>query len=185
LRCLIANESDRELQALATMIRALGHEVVAEELDFITVGPAALRLQPDIALVCPGEHIDHALGMIERIVREAVCPVVLVGIPATQPLHQASKLGVFGYVSNDDAAEAWRMSMDIARRRFDDYHNLEGAFVRRAVIEQAKGILMERHRVDDAAAYDLLREHARSTNGKLVDVAHAVIGGHRLLPGAG
>jgi AmiR/NasT family two-component response regulator len=30
-------------------------------------------------------------------------------------------------------------------RRFAEYHDLEGAFGRRAITERAKGILMERH----------------------------------------
>ena len=67
-------------------------------------------------------------------------------------------------------------------RRFAEYHDLEGAFGRRAVTERAKGILMERHSVDEAVAFELLREHARSANRKLVDVASAVVDGHRLLP---
>jgi response regulator NasT len=41
---------------------------------------------------------------------------------------------------------------------------------------------MERHAVDDDAAFDLLRTHARSSNRKLVDVATAVVDGHALLP---
>jgi AmiR/NasT family two-component response regulator len=41
---------------------------------------------------------------------------------------------------------------------------------------------MERHSVDEAAAFEMLREHARSANRKLVDVASAVVDGHRLLP---
>jgi AmiR/NasT family two-component response regulator len=41
---------------------------------------------------------------------------------------------------------------------------------------------MERHSIDQTAAFTLLREQARSTNRKLVDIASAVVDGHRLLP---
>jgi response regulator NasT len=41
---------------------------------------------------------------------------------------------------------------------------------------------MERHSVDEPTAFDMMREHSRSTNRKLVDVASAVVDGHRLLP---
>ena len=41
---------------------------------------------------------------------------------------------------------------------------------------------MERHSVDEAVAFDMLRERSRSTNRKLVDIASAVVDGHRLLP---
>jgi response regulator NasT len=67
-------------------------------------------------------------------------------------------------------------------RRFAEYHDLEGAFSRRAVTERAKGILMERHSVDEATAFEMLRSESRSANRKLVDIAAAVVDGHRLLP---
>ena len=72
----------------------------------------------------------------------------------------------------------WQSSIDIVLRRFAEYHDLEGAFGRRAITERAKGILMERHSVDEAAAFEMLREHSRSTNSKLVDIASAVVDGH-------
>jgi AmiR/NasT family two-component response regulator len=65
--------------------------------------------------------------------------------------------------------------------RFAEYHRLEGAFGRRAVTERAKGILMERYQIDEAAAFEMLRGHARGSNQRLVDVAAAVTTSHRLL----
>jgi response regulator NasT len=50
------------------------------------------------------------------------------------------------------------------------------------VIERAKGILMERHMIDDRAAFAMLRDHARNRGRKVVDVATAVVEGHPLLP---
>jgi response regulator NasT len=67
-------------------------------------------------------------------------------------------------------------------RRFAEFHDLEGAFGRRALIERAKGILMERHAIDETAAFELLRDQSRRANRKLVDLAGAVVDGHRLLP---
>ena len=41
---------------------------------------------------------------------------------------------------------------------------------------------MERHAIDEARAFEMLREHSRVSNRKLVDLAAAVVDGHRLLP---
>jgi response regulator NasT len=41
---------------------------------------------------------------------------------------------------------------------------------------------MERHSVDETNAFEMLGDHARTNNRKLVDVANAVVDGHRLLP---
>ena len=96
-------------------------------------------------------------------------------------IREASKRGVFAHISDADV-EDWQSSIDIVLRRFAEYHDLEGAFGRRALIECAKGILMERHAIDGASAFALLREHSRIDNRKLIDLATAVVDGHRLLP---
>lgn len=45
----------------------------------------------------------------------------------------------------------------------------------RVVIEQAKGMVAERLKLDMEASFDALRSHARSNNQRLADVAEAVI----------
>jgi AmiR/NasT family two-component response regulator len=41
---------------------------------------------------------------------------------------------------------------------------------------------MERHAINEATAFELLREHSRVDNRKLIDLATAIVDGHRLLP---
>src|SRR6478672_10571845 len=167
LRVLIANERKDRLALLAPIVAALGNEVIAREIDVEDVGPVTARERPDVAMVGLGESSDHALGLIEKIVKEAACPViVLIHAPDPAFVREASKRGVFAHISDADV-EDWQSSIDIVLRRFAEYQDLEGAFGRRAVTERAKGILMERHSVDEAAAFDMLRQQARSANRKL------------------
>jgi AmiR/NasT family two-component response regulator len=182
LRVLIANERKDRLALVAPIVAALGHEVIAREIEVSDVGAVTAREQPDVALVGLGESSDHALGLIEKIVHEAACPVIVL-IHARDPefVKAASKRGVFAHISDDDV-EDWQSSIDIVLRRFAEYHDLEGAFGRRALIERAKGVLMERHSINDATAFEMLREHSRTANRKLIDIATAVVDGHRLLP---
>jgi len=182
LRVLIANERKDRLALVAPVVVGLGHEVIAREIDVQDVGPVTARERPDVALVGLGESSDHALALIDKIVKEAACPVIVL-IHARDPdfVSEASKRGVFAHISDADV-EDWQSSIDIVLRRFAEYQDLEGAFGRRALIERAKGILMERHAVDDASAFEMLREHSRTGNRKLVDIAMAVVDGHRLLP---
>jgi AmiR/NasT family two-component response regulator len=42
--------------------------------------------------------------------------------------------------------------------------------------EQAKGVLMERHGLDEQAAFDQLRRLPRSSGRRPTDVAHDVVG---------
>jgi response regulator NasT len=182
LRVLIANERTDRLALVAPIVAALGHEVIAREIEVEDVGAVTTRERPDVALVGLGESSEHALQLVEKIVHEATCPVIaLIHSPDPEFVKEASKRGVFAYITDADEQD-WQSSIDIVLRRFTEYHDLEGAFGRRAVTERAKGILMERHSVDEAAAFEMLREHARSANRKLVDMASAVVDGHRLLP---
>ncbi len=73
-------------------------------------------------------------------------------------------------------------ALNITLRRFAEFQNLQGAFGRRAIIEQAKGILMERNGIDAEAAFALLKSHSQQTGQKLVDVAQAIGQTHTLLP---
>ena len=182
LRVLIANERKEGLALVAPLVAALGHEVIAREIEIEDVGAVTVRERPDVALVGLGESSEHALGLIEQIVREAACPViVLLHAPDPSFLREASKRGVFAYIT-DAEDEDWQSSIDIVLRRFAEYHDLEGAFGRRAITERAKGILMERHSVDEATAFAMLRDQSRAANRKLIDVATAVVDGHPLLP---
>ena len=88
---------------------------------------------------------------------------------------------MFAYIV-DSTAEELQGTLDVTLRRFAEYHNLQGAFGRRAQTERAKGILMERHRIDEREAFAMLGDHARHSGQKLVHVAQAVLDGHALLP---
>jgi AmiR/NasT family two-component response regulator len=124
LRVLIANERKDRLALVAPVVVALGHEVIAREIDVEDVGTVTARERPDVALVGLGESSEHALDLIDKIVREAACPViVLLHAPDPAFVKQASKRGVFAHIS-DDHVEEWQSSIDIVLRRFAEYHNL-------------------------------------------------------------
>ncbi len=54
---------------------------------------------------------------------------------------------------------------------------LQYALDSRVIIEQAKGVLAERHHIGVDAAFEMLRSHARSNALKLHDVAADVVAG--------
>jgi response regulator NasT len=128
-----------------------------------------------------GESSTHALELISEIVREAACPVIAIlhaGDPAY--VHEAAKRGVFAYII-DGTPEELQSAIDITLQRFSEYQSLQGAFGRRALIEQAKGILMARHSINAEGAFERLRDHSQNNGRKLSDVAAAVVESHLLL----
>jgi two-component system, response regulator / RNA-binding antiterminator len=181
LRVLIANERRDRLELLAQVVTRLGHEVIAREVDVTEVGPVTAREHPDVALVGLGLSSTHALDLIAEIVHTSACPVIAL-LSARDPayIHEAAKRGVFAYIVDADAEEL-QSAIDITLQRFAEYHNLQGAFGRRALIEQAKGILMACHAIDQEQAFEMLRTHSQRNGRKLIDVAEAVVESHLLL----
>jgi AmiR/NasT family two-component response regulator len=181
LRVLVADGAGRRLDELESAVAALGHNVITSA-SLADVGAVTVREQADVAFVIVAEAGDHALKMIDRIVHEAACPVIAVlDVENRAFVNEAARRGIFAYITGEEAQEL-QSAIDIVLRRFAEYQNLEGAFGRRAVTERAKGILMERHGVDEHTAFEMLRQTARETQSKLVDIAEIVIKGHRLLP---
>ena len=181
LRVLIANERRDRLELLAQVVIGLGHDVIAREIYVKEVGTATARERPDVALVGLGSSSEHALELISEIVREAACPVIAI-LHADDPayIHEAAKRGVFAYII-EGTPDQLQSAIDITLQRFSEYQSLQGAFGRRAVIEQAKGILMARHSINGDEAFDRLRQHSQHNGTKLSDVATAVVESHLLL----
>jgi response regulator NasT len=182
LRVLVANEDRTRLEVLAEVAAQLGDDIVAREVLPAEVAAAAREVDPDIALVgLHDHHTEHALELIGEIVREGICPVIAV-LDGEDPafIESASRDGIFAYVTSLDP-EALQGAFAVALRRYRQTIALESAIGRRAVIERAKGVLMERHSVDDRAAFEMLRDNARGSGRKVLDVSESLLRSHPLL----
>lgn len=183
LRVLVSDGPGVRLDEVTLTVAELGHDVIARESSLPDVARITATERPDVAVVIVHEGTAKALQLIDRIVHEAACPVIAVlDVQDRAFINEAAKRGIFAYIANGHDPQEMQSAIDIVLKRFAEYHALEGAFGRRAVTERAKGILMERHGIDDGAAFELLRDASRTDNRKLLDLANAVLDGHRLLP---
>jgi AmiR/NasT family two-component response regulator len=183
LRILVTDGIGEQLEVVTRTVVGLGHEVIARESSLAEVARLTASERPDVALVVVSQGSSPALEMIDKIVHEAACPVIaILHVQDRGFVEEAAKRGIFAYVVDGGDPEELQSAIDVVLKRFAEYHNLEGAFGRRALTERAKGILMERHGIDEEAAFNLLRDQARKTQAKLVDVAEAVVAGQPLLP---
>ena len=182
LRILVADGKGQRLEEVTRTVAGLGHDLVGQA-SLSDIAPLTASLRPDAAIVIVGESSEHALDLIGEIVTEAACPVIaILDVEDEAFISRAAKRGIFAYITKARDGAALQSSLDVVLSRFAEYHGLEGAFSRRAITERAKGILMERHSIDDASAFEFLREHSRVSNRKLIDLATAVVDGHLLLP---
>jgi AmiR/NasT family two-component response regulator len=182
LRVLVANERPERLEHVSRLLREAGHTVVGETTDIAEAGLLTQLEDPDVAFVAVGSRAGHALDQVETIAEEASCPIVIV-LEETDPafVAEAARRGVFGHAT-DTSPEELQSTVEIALRRFEDMRELERAFRRRAIVERAKGILMERHGESEREAFERLRGHARRSQRRIVTVAEAVLATYELLP---
>lgn len=164
------------------MVTDLGHEAIPRQAELEALGELSSVESPDVTIAIVGDSSDRSLELIGKMVKEASSPVIaLLDVEDPAFVKEAAKRGVFAYLTNEGPEEL-QSSFDIVLRRFAEYHNLENAFARRAVTERAKGILMERHGIDEDAAFTMLRAEARRTGQKVVMIAEAVVVSRSLLP---
>lgn len=188
LRVLAADEEHAALHQTAGVLESLGHVVTACAVDLAEATEAIAREDPDLAVVTVHDDDDHALDLIDEIAAFSRGPVIAL-VRAEDPrfVRAAAERGIQAYAREIDPA-AVQSAIELALTRHAEttgleqqVARLESALERRAVIERAKGILMERHGLGERDAFERLRAHARSNNRTVVDVASAVVDGHGLL----
>ncbi|WP_142028236.1 GAF and ANTAR domain-containing protein [Blastococcus colisei] len=108
--------------------------------------------------------------------------------------YQGSSIGALNNYSTKPEAfaspESLRAGSDVAEviavavanadahaQLFDQARNMRLAMESRAVIEQAKGVLMAQRRVDAAEAFEILREASQRYNRKLREIAQGIVDG--------
>jgi AmiR/NasT family two-component response regulator len=189
LRVLIADEDEQALGGLGEVLERLGHEVVPFAVSVREAAELIAREDPDLTIVMVHQDDDHALLLISEAVEFASGPVIAtVRDGDADFVARAAEQGIAAYVQGTNP-EVVQGAIEVALRRYREaaelagkVDQLEGALARRIVIERAKGILMERHASDERRAFELLREAARSSSRRVVEVAQAVVDGHALLP---
>ena len=182
LRVLVADEDEAALDELARLLHELGHTVCAYAVEVSDVPERIVSDDPQVSIVVLHRDDDHALALIEEICAYATGPVIaLTQRDDPDFVARAADRGIAAQ-GKPDGPDAIQAAIEVALRRHAEIERLEakvdqleGALARRALIERAKGILMERHGVDDRTAFERLRTHARTARRRVVDVAHAVV----------
>jgi len=189
LRVLIADEDEAALRGLHDALVGLGHEVVPFAVSVAEATELIATEDPQVAIVVVHRDDEHALALIGEAVEFASGPVIA-QLPDADVdfLARAAERGISAYVESGEA-ESIQAAIEVAVKRYRDasrltekVEQLQNALERRGVIERAKGIVMERHGVGERQAFEMLRDQARSTGRRVVDVAQAVLEGHALLP---
>jgi two-component system, response regulator PdtaR len=187
-RVLLANDDKDELAALAQLVEGAGHEVVALAITTPEAGDAIVEQQPDLAMILIEGDEEHGLELMVEIRSFAEIPLVVLARSISDEALRRAADQTMEVLHLPGAAETVAEVIRLALSRHAEQSQMErrlsdldGMLERRSKIEQAKGILMERHAVDDIDAFTMIRDHARANQLPVVDVAASIVTARELL----
>lgn len=185
---LLANHDEDELRALAELVEAAGHQVVALAITVAEVGDAIIEHKPTMAMLMVEGDEQHSFELMVEIRSFADIPLVVLARSTSDDALSRAADQALEVLHMPGEPETVARVIKLAAERHEERRGLEkrigemdGILERRSTIEQAKGILMERHGVDGVAAFTMIREHARANQLRAADVAASIITARDLL----
>jgi len=141
------------------------------------------QLQPDMIIVDAESDARDALEHVVMATRDARRPIVMfTNDQDTTHVRAAVAAGVSAYVVAGLSATRIRPILDVALARFEheqvllaELADVKSELKGRKIIDRAKGLLMQRLQLDEAAAYAKLRKTAMDKNLKLVEVSQRML----------
>lgn len=177
---LLVDDDVLILGLLGKFLQMAGYEVRIATSGVMALGMLAESARvPDLALLDVAMPGMSGLELAERLHADSDIPVMfLSGNDDQATVRRAIDGGAVGYLVKPIDTARIAPSVQAALARADELRQLRGSEERLTVALQqgrevgmAVGVLMERHRIDRDRAFQMLREHARSQQRKLNDVA--------------
>lgn len=141
------------------------------------------QIEPDMIVVDAESQARDTLEHVVMATRDARRPIVLfTDDEDTSHVRDAIAAGVTAYVVAGLGAERIKPVLDVAMARFQHEEALlrqladaRSQLHERKVVERAKGLLMQRHAINENEAYARLRKAAMDKGLKLAEVAQRIL----------
>ncbi|WP_046351491.1 ANTAR domain-containing response regulator [Janthinobacterium sp. B9-8] len=180
LRILLVNESPKSSKALGQALQDDAYTLLPELNSASCLWQEAKKSQPDLILINTCVPSQTLLEQLQAM-RGAV-PVLMLVEGLNQVQIQASLQAGVSHLIDCFAAEKWAGAVMMAFAQFEQSKALqqrisllEQQLADRKVIDQAKGLLMDKRRLSEGEAYETLRRQAMKQGMKLGDVARQVL----------
>jgi response regulator NasT len=166
-----------------------GNEVVAQLSPDDDLLQAVDNCHPDVILIEVDSPSRDTLESLGQITRDRPRPIVLFTQHSdANTARRAMRAGVSAYVVDGMTPTRLKAVIDVAIARFDEHqalrHELEETKSRladRRDVDRAKGVLMQRRKLSETQAYELLRKMAMDRNVKIGDAARSLLAAAELL----
>jgi len=189
LRILVADDEPLIALSLTAMLKKAGHKVVA----CVHSGHEAVEqtkvLSPDLILMEIKMGDLDGIEATRRILAHNPVPVVtMTGQSHLELIEKAEAAGVSGFLVKPITEDDLIPALLLARSRFKQLQalthevmTLKETIKNQKLIAQAKGIIMQKERLTEAEAYQLIQRQSRNDNIPMAKLAEAIITADKLL----
>jgi response regulator NasT len=188
LRIAVADDERDTRQFFQEVLTHLGHQVVVAAETGGQLVAQCRPAEPDLVITDAKMSGLDGIDAAEAINSVRPVPVILVTAhPDAALVKRASAAGVMAYLVKPVKPAELEAAITLAVARFEELRkaNREAAGLRRAledrkVIERAKGVATRRLGVDEAEAFQRMRDVASVHNRKLVEVSQSILDAERV-----
>jgi len=183
MRVLIADDDPIIRLDLKQMLENLEYQVVAEAGDGQQAVELARETQPDICILDVKMPVMDGIEAVTLITEENIAPAVLLTAYSDRELvDRAKAAGVFAYLVKPFKPSDLPPAIEVARSRYEqnrdlnsELTNLQDRLEARKLVDRAKGILMEEHKITEAEAYRRIQLQSMNLRKTMKEVAEAII----------
>jgi AmiR/NasT family two-component response regulator len=184
VRMVVYHEDSATQTAMRQAVESLGHEVVRVGADGDRLVDEVIS-DESIGLVLCGLKLGNrdAISCLLSIAENRPVPAIVVtDEKSLAEVEKALEDHVMAYLIEPVSAAQLRPTIHLVQRRFNEFQNLKEEvnelrerYEARRTIERAKAVLMKKERIDEDAAYQMLRKSAMDKRSKLIDIANELL----------
>jgi two-component system, response regulator PdtaR len=182
-RIIIAEDETLIRMNLRLALVDLGYVVVGEAGDGASAINLARSLKPDLVVMDIKMPRLDGIDACNVLLEERVAPVVLLTAHnGPEYVSRARAAGVGAYLLKPFREADLMPAIEIAMARYAELLTLDKqladtreALDARKVVERAKGLLMQRHGIDEAEAFRRIEQGSATTGKSMREVAQALL----------
>jgi two-component system, response regulator / RNA-binding antiterminator len=188
---LIIDESPERSALIDMALREAGYHSIQTISQIQGLARQIEDIAPDVVIMDLGNPNRDFLEHMFRLSKAIQKPVAMfVDQSSEEAMLEAIEAGVSAYVVDGLKQERIKSILDLAILRFRAFDKLRRerddallALDERKLLDRAKGIVMRQNGLDEAAAFELLRNAAMTQGRRIGQIAEAILNSEAILQG--